>query len=665
MEVNVPAKVLRANVTSFILGDQWPFDDGLGDPFWSGGVTPKSYRWEITFNVSLQSHGSHLTREDKEYNGLDVFVGDYIAGSTTGTAVKIISIESKTETTVVAMVEDVLRYNTFRSASGNGLFTVPGTAVIFEVNEKGDPIVDPLPVGFVDSDFYGNLESRFKAFTLQENFLFEQIANGFVEGDSISVDGVSGLFELTESDSLDRVIGSVSSAGPGPDAFLLRPTTKIIEGHEPVLPGSAGDFIYSDLSTPGALTTSSTSNKRMFLQLTDAVSSEITGSVLNGTTTLTNVIVINGIPITFATGTGTIDDAVIDINGSTGLTGVVATKVFSPTSAETVLGDLAYGLVGNFLPSPGPADATINGTLVTFNDDTDGAIAFGLSVAIQSDMARVINAASIPNIVATFTASKLIITNTIGGSITIVLGNNDGGGDPATTPTEPFAGPSSGSGVPLITAASTDELLKLTRVDGGEILLQNSVGIPLTDFGLFSVQNGRVPIGLVIEAGIRKGELFVVADIAARDALTVLVGDQAFVIDKGDSEWGLFLWDGSIWVVTSTEESARTDSRSLSVDIIPGSSTTVFIGEVSGTSRVTPVTIDIITPFDGAPTIEVGDSGDTDRLFDDGSVDMSLAGKYVSTPTFIYPAGSDVDINVTFAAGGATVGLARVTITYS
>jgi len=136
MKVNVPAKILRANVTSFILGDQWQHDDGKGDPFWSGGVTPKSYRWEITFNISPQSHGSHLTRKIKEYNGLDVFVGDWIAGSTTGMALKIISIESKNEITVVAIVEDIMRYNTFRSITGNGLFTIPGTAVVFEINEN-------------------------------------------------------------------------------------------------------------------------------------------------------------------------------------------------------------------------------------------------------------------------------------------------------------------------------------------------------------------------------------------------------------------------------------------------------------------------------------------------------------------------------------------------
>ena len=158
MEVNIPAKVLRVSALSITSGDTWPFDDGQGDPYWTGGVTPKPYQWTITFTVTTQSHGSHLTRELEEYNGLDIFVGDYIAGATNGIALKIISIESKNSITVTAAVEDVLRYNTFRSAAGTGIFTIPGSAVVFEINENGDPIIDPLPIGFVGADFYGNLD---------------------------------------------------------------------------------------------------------------------------------------------------------------------------------------------------------------------------------------------------------------------------------------------------------------------------------------------------------------------------------------------------------------------------------------------------------------------------------------------------------------------------
>ena len=73
----------------------------------------------------------------------------------------------------------------------------------------------------------------------------------------------------------------------------------------------------------------------------------------------------------------------------------------------------------------------------------------------------------------------------------------------------------------------------------------------------------------------------------------------------------------------------------------------------------------MITPFDGAPTITIGDDGDNARLFADSLVDLSTAGSYVTTPVFQYTSASDTLIRIYFSAGGATQGEARITITYS
>ena len=89
--------------------------------------------------VTTIQHGSHLTRTSRQFNGYDIVVGDFIAGASDGRALQIVSIKSKTAFTVTCEVEDRLRYNTFRSSSGAGLFTVPGGAVVFQINEDGDP----------------------------------------------------------------------------------------------------------------------------------------------------------------------------------------------------------------------------------------------------------------------------------------------------------------------------------------------------------------------------------------------------------------------------------------------------------------------------------------------------------------------------------------------
>ena len=156
IDVNKPAKVLSIQISSINNHAQWTEDDGQGDKWWSGGATPKYYQWEVTGTVSAQTHGSHLTRKDFEYNGLDVQVGDWIAGATTGTCLRIVSISSKTSTSVTMVVEDWLRYNTFRDATGNGIFGT-GFCVIFQLNENGHPMLEPVQLSIKTGNFNLNI----------------------------------------------------------------------------------------------------------------------------------------------------------------------------------------------------------------------------------------------------------------------------------------------------------------------------------------------------------------------------------------------------------------------------------------------------------------------------------------------------------------------------
>ncbi|NJO65155.1 MAG: hypothetical protein HC836_45715 [Richelia sp. RM2_1_2] len=436
---------------------------------------------------------------------------------------------------------------------------------------------------------------------------------------------------------------------------MLTPTTKITENHQPALPGSKGSIIYADTTVAGSLTTTKT-DKVAFIQLSDAVKSFADGTVANATSFVGSEIKINGITITFSTGTATIDDVVTDINLLSSLTNVVASKV---VIATTVLADLSYGQPATFITAPGPATATFNSQSVTFNNDTFGATELGAGIGNERDIVNSINNAALTNIEAYYTADSITVVETSGSALTIVNTNNDANGTP-------FAGPASNSGLPL---SNTNTFLRLTRTDGGPIDVQNITGTPIDDFGLVSSHNGQLPIALVVEQGIRKGDMYVVADITARNALDVLLGDQAYVLDKGDGEWGLYLATGNSptpnWTITATEESAKTDSDTYSITITPASSAITFIGEVNSGSRVTVVTVDVTTAFNGAPTLTVGDIGVTDRLISNDQLDLSELGTYQSMPAHIYNGGLDHDINAYFTAGGATVGSAKVTITYS
>lgn len=659
IDLNVPAKVLPVTVTNMTMKEYWIYDDGLGDKWWSGGANPKPYRWELTLSVNPISHGSHLTRTPFKYDGLDILVGDFIAGATDGKALQIISITEKTETSVVCVVEDILRYNTFRNPSGIGIFTVPGQAVIFELNEFGDPMIDPLPLGIVSSDFYANVNSRFKYLNPRAHFVLEKLNHNFEVGDVIGMSD-TGEYELSSNSNLDKLIGTVTHIGPGPHKFMIRPMNGTID-FSPALPGNAGDFVYASTDGSGDLTTEP-SGAALFLNICDAVPSTVRGKVLNGTTIAGNKLKINGAVVDL-TNTDIIG-VVSDINNLTWLHKVYATSESPYTEAvsDMVTYPAIYGLVGGYPPF----SANINGVTVNFGTTTAGNAEYSQNVAIAEDLVADIIAANIPNIEVRASGGKLYMTETQGGSITIVNQTNDVNGNP-------FAGPNSISSLGTYYDASENKVLVLTRPDGGEIIISNLEGTPCEDFGIVSGHNGSYPIGMDIEQGIRKAGITVVSDITARDGLNnVLVGDQAYVLNAGHGEWSLFIWNGSQWVVVATEDSAATDANSLHhTYVMPseaeGDTEVIEMGRISPHSRVVSVLVEVIEPFSGyssTPTLNIGTATNVSELVSDALIDLETVGSYSLTPDFHYEGEDELGIVATLAHYNSTNGEIKISVSY-
>ena len=650
IDVNKPAKVLTINVTTINNENRWTHNDGQGDKWYSGGSNPKFYQWEVTGTVSAQNHGSHLTRKDFVYNGLDVQVGDWIAGATTGLCCRIVSISAKTATSVTMIVEDWLRYNTFRDSNGNGIFGV-GQCVIFQLNENGHPMLDPVPASITSSTFYQNINSRFQYLNPQMHYVLDQTSHGFSPGDVISITG-SG-FAKTTSASANKTIGTCTNAGPGPNQFMLRPNTRIID-FNPAIPGSVGDFIYTDNSTAGGLTTTSTSGKIQFLKIADAIPTSVTGSQVDPTVTANDVLEINETAVTLTS--TTLTQTIADINGSTSTHGVTAATSPSPSTATTATESLAYGLVGVY---PNGA-ITINGTAVTFTTTTAGQAAYGIAVAIGADIVADVNAAGPTNITASLSGTNVVLTNSTGGAITIVNTANDGQGNPV-------AGPSSGTGWELSTGASSGNFIKLTRSDGGEILLDETTGNPLVNLGLYSVHNGRHPLAVTVEQGIVSGGggTTVVADIAARNALSPTVGDMVYVIDAGNTEYAFYVYSGGAWKLLADEDSANTDANTISATITQaGGSGTTAIGTVSDGSRINLISVEVTQAFDDTPTLTIGDASDNDRLVTNDEIDLGSVGTYTIQPAYQYSTGSDATINAYFNVASATTGSAKILVSY-
>jgi len=156
---------------------------------------------------------------------------------------------------------------------------------------------------------------------------------------------------------------------------------------------------------------------------------------------------------------------------------------------------------------------------------------------------------------------------------------------------------------------------------------------------------------------------YVVANIIARDALSAAEGDQAFVRTGTSGEYELYIWDAA-WILVGTADSARTDANTAEAIVLFNTGSPVLIGNVSDGSRVTNVTIDVTTAFDGAPTLSVGDAGDNARLIDDSLFDLGEIGTYVCNTDYLYSNAIDTDIMAYFDFTGSTTGEARIIVTH-
>ena len=662
IKLNYPNKVLAGSVTSQAGESYWPHANGSSDPWYKGSATKKYYRWTVTFSVTEMNHGSHLTREEKKYNGLDVIVGDWIAGATTGQCLKIISITSKTRTTVVAVVEDVLRYNTFKSATGNGIFS-NGGCIVFALNEDGIPLLDPLP-GIAASDFYATVVSRFGYLNPQLNYILHQNAHGFVEGDVVAAHTTG--FIKANVDTMSKMIGTVIDAGPGPNQFIIAPNNRIID-FDPKIPGNQGDYIY--IQNDGSLGTTDT-GKAAFLNIQNAIPSVLEGTIDDPQVPVGHTMKLNGQTVTFS-GSGAncdISEIVSSINGSFASHFVTASTLTTATTVTSDTSAVAYGLVGGYVPFSAYIDSGSGNTLINFTTSTAGQATYGISVGIAEDMATDITAGGIDNLTATFTGNnRLVLTEANGNAITISNNTNDSNN-------KPFVGTSNVSGIPASIASPGTQKLKVTRTDGGEILIFESTEYFREGTGIASGHTGQYPLAMNIEQGLRTAGTTVVATIAARDALTAEAGDGAYVLNKGDGEWGQYIYSGSAWVMTSNEDSATTDARTLTTTFtMPasgfGTATTQLLGNVSPGRRLLNVSVDVTNAFVGAsstPNIQVGTLADPDAYVPATSNAIDEATSFEATPNYLYPSTEtqDLEVRARCTHNGASAGTVVVKLTY-
>ena len=185
------------------------------------------------------------------------------------------------------------------------------------------------------------------------------------------------------------------------------------------------------------------------------------------------------------------------------------------------------------------------------------------------------------------------------------------------------------------------------------------------------------PLALNVEEGIRSGSTRVVTNIAARDALSVQVGDQAYVLNAGNGEWALYLYNGSSWIQISNQDSSTVDAKTLTTTFtMPavgfGNSTTNTLGNISPGRKITGISFQINTPFSGyagvtLPNIEIGTVANASLFVNSSRSDLTDSVEFMINPEYLYPASNSQDLQIRArcnhyqsSAGNVTVKLTYV-----
>jgi hypothetical protein len=232
------------------------------------------YKWRVALRVESQSHSNANTQSPFEYNIDDVVVGDWIATSTGGIAVQIVSIIGKTNGRLIVEVEDIDRFNTASDSTVSGAgIGADGNGYLFQLDEDGLPILGPILAYSVDLTFQSDLLARFQYRNLNTRYLrVFQPGHTFQAGQIIRPNrNTPGSYVLAAADIyVDEAIGQVSAVNvPTSEWFNVQPFGRIGIGLNLPEGGNYGDFWYIDPATPGGLTNiKPTSNARpIYMQL--------------------------------------------------------------------------------------------------------------------------------------------------------------------------------------------------------------------------------------------------------------------------------------------------------------------------------------------------------------------------------------------------------------
>jgi len=516
-----PPLFLSGRIVSVNGLQQYPYDDSTGIK-----ATGAYYTFQITVDqVTSQSIGTANTRSGnvKEYNGLDIKAGDWITSENGQIVLRIDSIESKSESTIsfIARDVDMIAYRLYAS----NFLSVSSKLAFFEVSDNNAPL---LTTGAVQSFFQtpasiDKIQGRFAAEEETERYRFEFSTSQttYGPGDIITVSSTGEFVQFGTPGAAEVPVGLVLEKTMNDTVVYIKPFNTLIDNHSnpEILTGSAGEIYYVDPSSPGGMTTTSVRGaKALFLQVKDAVPTEIRSTVSNylpgsaDTVVINDITVFNGSSDSVSTVQGFVDL----INDKTADHLVTASKEseFSSllsNSSNATNGVSILGLSDNGGATYTQVEVTIsdgtNSTTVLFDQTTvpspiaypDDANYLLVNAQIAADL---FNAAFLTDSLdlqataivpgdgaypSTFGQLQIQAT-TAGASISITTTDVDVLGDTFLT----------GFGIAASAPANGADYLILTRQDGGDIMITGA-GSYINQNGMTSSSAGSSAVLLMLE----------------------------------------------------------------------------------------------------------------------------------------------------------------------
>ena len=523
-----PAMFISGNVTQVIGLDRYEYIDETQINFTGAYQT-----YELTVDtIQYQEIGTAETRSGvaKQYNGLDVKAGDWITTTNGQIVLCITKVIEKTESSATFEVKDIdmIVYKTY----SNSTVTVGNDIAFFQVSDNRVPMLNgPGLVSFFNQPLsVDKIQGRFAAEEETERYRFEFDApnTSIDKGDIVTVNTENGLIvKYGSADASEIPIGVVIEKIMNNTVIYVKPFNTIIDNHTSpeLLTGTAGDIYFAHPSNPGAMaTTKYPGAMPLFLQIRDAVPTVIEATqsdylpTSNDSMSINNVTVFDGSIHLVPNTTG---DFVTLINNSTSLHKVVASYFADYANVTSVAADSSVNVSTIVVSQDG--GSSYNAVVATFSDGTNSVeVTFdentGATLIPYPSAASYLtyNAALIATVLNTefqnagvnLEASSSYPGDgpepTVYGRLTITATTATASINITGTDLDAFGNTFvNGMGIAATTPAQSFSYLKLTRTDGGDILITGQ-GTYVNANGIASSSIGVAPILLMLEGQDRE-----------------------------------------------------------------------------------------------------------------------------------------------------------------